>query len=433
MGVKLINKLRAILLMEADFNAANKIIYGERMLDQARKYKLMPEEIISERGKMPDDGGMSKILFYDIVRQLKRSAGLASVDAANCYDRIAHAIASMVFQAFGTPVSACESMLTAIQEMRFFLRTAFGDSDSAVGARIHLKTQGLMQGNGAAPAGWAVAIIKAHKEEGHGATFLCPITKYRHEAAGILYVDDTDLIHLNLSEEESAEEAHRSLQSAVISWSDLLIASGGSLKPEKCFFYLISFQWDNKGKFTYESNHDKPEFDLKVKLPSGQLEKITHLPASKELVTLGIPSCPTGDADSSLSLMKEKALDWANVSRRSNLPPRDMHFAVGKKFWPKVRYGLCAITAPYDKLVEAMHKPYHLMCSVGGVAQSAKRELRYLDTGFYGVGFPHWGIESLIESINKIMTHVGGKSLVATQYQMSLELLMLELGVTDQP
>ena len=55
-------------------------------------------------------------------------------------------------------------------------------------------------------------------------TFLCLITKYRHEAAGILYVDDTDLIHLNLSEEESAEEAHSALQSAVISWSDLLIA-----------------------------------------------------------------------------------------------------------------------------------------------------------------------------------------------------------------
>jgi hypothetical protein len=49
MGVKLINKLRAILLMEADFNASNKIIFGERMMDNARKYKLMPEEIYSEK------------------------------------------------------------------------------------------------------------------------------------------------------------------------------------------------------------------------------------------------------------------------------------------------------------------------------------------------------------------------------------------------
>jgi hypothetical protein len=169
MGVKLINKLRAILLMEADFNASNKIIFGERMMDMdnARKYRLMPEEIFSEKQRMADDGAVAKRTFYDIVRQLKRPAGLASVDAANCYDRVAHAIASLVFQAFGTPPSACVSMLKAIQEMQFYLRTAFGDSDKCVGAKINLKTQGFMQGNGAAPAGWAVVsitIIHAHKK-----------------------------------------------------------------------------------------------------------------------------------------------------------------------------------------------------------------------------------------------------------------------------
>jgi hypothetical protein len=45
---------------------------------------------------------------------------LASVDAENCYDRIAHAISNMIFQAFGTPDTAAESMHTAIQEMQFF-------------------------------------------------------------------------------------------------------------------------------------------------------------------------------------------------------------------------------------------------------------------------------------------------------------------------
>jgi hypothetical protein len=44
-GCALITKLRSILLMEADFNATNKIIYGQQMLAQARKYKLIPEEI----------------------------------------------------------------------------------------------------------------------------------------------------------------------------------------------------------------------------------------------------------------------------------------------------------------------------------------------------------------------------------------------------
>lgn len=47
-GVKLVSKMWVILLMEADFNASNKEVYGVRMLDNARKYKLMPEEIIDE-------------------------------------------------------------------------------------------------------------------------------------------------------------------------------------------------------------------------------------------------------------------------------------------------------------------------------------------------------------------------------------------------
>ena len=35
--------------MEADFNAMNKEVYGVRMLEEARKYKLVPEEIFSEQ------------------------------------------------------------------------------------------------------------------------------------------------------------------------------------------------------------------------------------------------------------------------------------------------------------------------------------------------------------------------------------------------
>ena len=99
--------------------------------------------------------------------------------------------------------------------MKFFLCTTFGDSKKAVGARVNLKTQGFLQGNGVAPAGWAVvsiSIIHAHKKEGHGATFLTPVTQLKHKVAGILYVDDTDIIHLNLDKEETIHEAHTALQ-----------------------------------------------------------------------------------------------------------------------------------------------------------------------------------------------------------------------------
>ena len=49
------SKLRAILLMEADFNTMNKEVSGVCMLDEARKYKLIPEEIFSEKNCTADD------------------------------------------------------------------------------------------------------------------------------------------------------------------------------------------------------------------------------------------------------------------------------------------------------------------------------------------------------------------------------------------
>jgi hypothetical protein len=65
------------------------------------------------------------------------------MDASNCYDRIAQAMASMIFQAFGVLTTAIVSILGAIENMKFFLRTGFGNLRSFAGGGISIKTQGL--------------------------------------------------------------------------------------------------------------------------------------------------------------------------------------------------------------------------------------------------------------------------------------------------
>jgi hypothetical protein len=249
-GVRLVSKLRAILLMEADFNAMNKEVYGVRMMDNARRYKLIPEEIFSEQNRTADDGGLAKTLFYDIARQMRTPAAIASVDASNCYDRIAHAMASLIFQSFGVKSTAVSSMLETIQEMKFFLRTAYGDSKTFAGSSIEIKTQGLGQGNGASPAGWCVisiVILRAHGAKGHGAHFMAPLSLVRRSLSAILYVDDTDLLHINMDADESIVEVHAAIQRAIENWGHLLIATGGTLKPDKCFYHLLDFAWTQRG------------------------------------------------------------------------------------------------------------------------------------------------------------------------------------------
>ena len=54
--------------MEADFNAVNKRVYGIKMLQNARHHKLMSEEVFSKRNKTAEDGTLTKVLTYDIIR-----------------------------------------------------------------------------------------------------------------------------------------------------------------------------------------------------------------------------------------------------------------------------------------------------------------------------------------------------------------------------
>jgi len=320
LGCALITKLRSILLMEADFNAANKIIYGQRMLQQARKYKLIPEEIYSERNRLADDGTLAKVHFYDIVRQMRRPAGIGAVDADNCYDKIAHPIASMVFQSLGVPKEAAVSMLSTIQDMNFFLSTGFGDSKVYAGSANGKKTQGLCQGNRAAPAGWGVtsiAMIRAHKRKGHGVHLRCPITEMDHHSAGTVFVDDTDLEHFNMTKLQTVEEVHVDFQKSILNWGKLLLATGGGLKPAKCFYHLISFVWRPDGTWRYADNEGRADLGIMVPFEDGSLAAIEHMPVTTPTKTLGQMTCPTGGSDGAVAQMREKARKWVDKAKVS--------------------------------------------------------------------------------------------------------------------
>jgi hypothetical protein len=176
-------------------------------------------------------------------------------------------------------------MLETIREMKYFLRTGYGDSKNCANSRIEFKTQGLGQGNGAAGAGWAVVsitITSAHKKKGHGAHILCPITRLRGHIAGVLFVDDTDLMHFRMDRNEDELEVSHHLQESITNWGKLLIASGGALKPIKCFYYIISFKWRPDGSWEYATNEvddngeENQELQLTVPLADGTSGNILH-------------------------------------------------------------------------------------------------------------------------------------------------------------
>jgi hypothetical protein len=83
------------------------------------------------------------------------------------------------------------------------------------------------------------------RQKGPWGKFICLVTKLERHLSAILYVDDTDILHIDLTKDEGVDEVHERIQASVNSWGNLLIATGGALQPAKCFYSIISFEWLN--------------------------------------------------------------------------------------------------------------------------------------------------------------------------------------------
>ena len=68
---------------------------------------------------------------------------------------------------------------------------------------------------------------------------------------------------------ETVVEVHATLQRAIDNWGKLLIATRGTLKLDKCFFYCIDFQWTRHGGWQYVGNHKDETAVVFVPLPNG--------------------------------------------------------------------------------------------------------------------------------------------------------------------
>ncbi len=89
-------------------------------------------------------------------------------------------------------------------------------------------------------------------------------------------MDDTDLLHLNMEGDETISKTHVALQHAIKNWGKLLIAMGGTLKPDKCFFFLMDFQWTWRGGWQYSGHHKDESALMFVPLPNGLRAPIQH-------------------------------------------------------------------------------------------------------------------------------------------------------------
>ena len=452
-GIALVTKLRAILLMEADFNYHNKLIFGQRMMNLARQHGMVPEEIYSEKGKTAEDAILQQVLTYDLARQWKRPLLVASVDAAQCYDRVAHAMAALTLRAYKVHQSSVFAMLRPIQCMEYYLRTGFGESTSFFGGEGSHK-QGLCQGNGAAPPTWlqiSTLLINAQHRYRHGITIEAPISKRRIKQVGILYVDDTNL-WAGLDESLDELDTCMAGQESIEQWGQSLMSTGGALNSEKCGWTIHDMVCTANGEWKYQDDvkdertaavkeGDEAEDiyneldDISITVPQlgGEAANISRLKTSEAVKNLGMKARPDGLSKDHFKQMQERMKDWTVLVKNGQLPTRSVWTSYTQQLWAGMRYGLGACSAPLQELKDGLGSSDFYLLSSLGVVRTIKKEWRYLPAGFGGMGLEDLTAETAAATINSFLQHYQMDSAIGVTLTAALENLQLELGVRDCP
>lgn len=427
-----IEKMRAICLLEADFNWLNKLVFAKRMMDQAYDKGLIPVEQFARRGTQASNGVLCKVLFCDMMRALHEMAGIPSVDLGNCYDAVAHAIASIALQAFKVPLATVVLSLSVLQTMTFFLRTGYGVSQTGYGGTPEDPTFGLGQGNGMAPAGFSCIsslMDGTYCRLGHAASFSGAWTGLVFILAAIIYVDDTDLLLIAQNRDQTMDEFFDQTQAAVTDWGHIVLSIGGYLKAAKCFWYMMSWKWV-KGVPRLRSLRELPKYQLMLPQKSGSPVPIPLRDVHDVEETLGVYSCPAGDFGVHISKKMGKGHLWAERLRRNRCPPSDAWMGFRYSLMPTVTYGFAAITPPPELLETSFQKLYRNLLSPLRVNKNITTFYRMAPKRMMGLGMPNPCIRMLAYKLHLLQSEWGQNTATGQMLRQSLEVFQMESGLS---
>ena len=299
----------------------------------------------------------------------------------------------------------------------------------------------MCQGNAASPAAWSVIcaiLISVYRKQGHGAVIESPMRGVKFKTAGVLYVDDVDLTVMDSSNDEF--DIWSEVKASTLAWSQVLISSGGTAKGEKCFGYLLDYEWDRDGKWHFTP---PPTDSLQILNSDGEFESIALLAPSEYRVTLGIASSPDGadhhhlrapgTARDKWKSVATRAKVWLDKLKNAHLPAKYAWVSYRLQLWASIRYGLGVLSARLQDMGELCHNFAYQSLPFLGINRNITAGLRYIHTAFGGVGLTSLATESVIARMNLFLQHWDNPAPIGQTLRACMEAIQLQCGFQGCP
>ena len=426
-----VDRLRTILLYEADFNFNNSML-GKNMMRSGEKLGTLAREQYGSRKQMTAiECALNKRLLFDIARHTKRPLGVCSCDLKSCYDRILHNFAAIAMQRAGAPRTAIVSMLKTIRKLKHAVRTVYGDSDQTFGGedwRYLDPLHGIGQGNGAGPAIWAVVssvLFDYVREKGYGAKICSPLSQLALHIAGMGFVDDTDIVQLGFASDDYWAVANK-LQEALTLWENGAVTSGGLLVPKKSWYSLVDFVWKD-GDWSY--NSDCEDAQITVKNEDGVPQNLMQLPITEAKRMLGVYLAADGNNRTQTMKLRGVAEEWRDKVRTGALTRKDAWIALTSTVMKSLEYPLLATTLTKEDCKYIMAPILEGGLSRAGICRNMARALVHGPKKYKGLDLHDLYTTQGLLQIQAILNHCWRGSDTGILLSVSIEYTKLEIGL----
>jgi len=212
-------------------------------------------------------------------------------------------------------------------------------------------------------------------------------------------VDDTDLCVTQESDE--GNKVIQQMQKAVTQWDGLLWASGGALVPEKCFWYLIDFEYTNN-RWKYKKSNQAPGQITMLDSTRKQVT-IQRLEPSEARRTLGVRLAPDGNMETELAYLLDTAKTWQRQMKNSRLGRWESNFSLRNVIMRKLMYPLPATTFTPKQCKAIMSPILAQGLPLAGYICTFPHALAHGPKKFCGVNIPNLYTEQTITHIHTLL------------------------------
>jgi hypothetical protein len=221
-----VEKTRTIKLMAALFNENNTKLARDMMFHTEQAHMADGDQHGSRKDHDSKRLTGEMVVSLDIPRQHRLAATHISLDASQCYDRMAHPPARLCMIQHGAHPPAVRSMFKVLQNANNKVATAFGVSKHTYGGRKRTSRglspcQGAGQGNGAGPGAFfseSCTLIGCMKKKGFSTFTVACLSLIKLFYYCFLFVDDQNQQHVAESTSTTGEQMVPLAQASLTHW-----------------------------------------------------------------------------------------------------------------------------------------------------------------------------------------------------------------------